>query len=240
MLALASSCCRMLRLQLMSKLLMLPACMACCAALLLLQLSIGKRVVIVDGVGYPAVGSICGVSNAHIARALNIPVVLVGKSGVGDAVDSYNLNACFFEAHGVRVLGGIFNKLPLDGYYSLHNCKQAVEQYFTNLNKGLPYGFIPTVTPAADEKLSAQMLIDACASNVDVSRLLADVNEALLPETPNDVPRAVSAASSRSSSTTPTLPEATQQQQQQQTEQLPTKCRETIEQEAYESGATTG
>jgi AAA domain len=194
--------------------------------------------VIVDGVGYPAVGSICGVSNAHIARALNIPVVLVGKSGVGDAVDSYNLNACFFEAHGVRVLGGIFNKLPLDGYYSLHNCKQAVEQYFSNMNKGLPYGFIATVTPAADEKLSAQMLIDACASNVDVSRLLADVNEALLPETPNEVPTAVSAASSRSSSTTPTPP--VEPQQQKQAEQLPIKCRETIETEAYESGATTG
>jgi BioD-like phosphotransacetylase family protein len=53
----------------------------------------GKKIVVVDGVGYPAVGSICGISNADVARALGAPVLLVGKSGVGDAVDSFNLNA---------------------------------------------------------------------------------------------------------------------------------------------------
>lgn len=51
------------------------------------------RIVLVDGVGYPSVGSICGVSNAHVAQVLEIPVLLVGKKGVGDAVDSFNLNA---------------------------------------------------------------------------------------------------------------------------------------------------
>ena len=53
------------------------------------------RVVLVDGVGYPSVGSICGVSNAHVAQMLQIPVILVGKKGVGDAVDSFNLNATY-------------------------------------------------------------------------------------------------------------------------------------------------
>ena len=53
----------------------------------------GKKLVLIDGVGYPAVGSICGISNADAAKALNASVVLIGKSGVGDAVDSYNLNA---------------------------------------------------------------------------------------------------------------------------------------------------
>lgn len=53
----------------------------------------GKKIVLIDGVGYPAVGSICGVSNSDVARALHAPVLLVGKSGVGDAVDSFNLNA---------------------------------------------------------------------------------------------------------------------------------------------------
>lgn len=62
--------------------------------------SIGKRVVIVDGVGYPSVGSICNLSNAHIAQALGSPVLLIGKSGVGDAVDSFNINAKYFESYG--------------------------------------------------------------------------------------------------------------------------------------------
>ena len=34
----------------------------------------GRKVVIIDGVGYPAVGSICGVSNADIAKALGTKV----------------------------------------------------------------------------------------------------------------------------------------------------------------------
>jgi AAA domain len=56
--------------------------------------------VIVDGVGYPSVGSICDLSNAHLAQALGAPVLLVGKSGVGDAVDSFNINTRFFESYG--------------------------------------------------------------------------------------------------------------------------------------------
>ena len=65
------------------------------------ELAKGRRVVIVDGVGYPAVGSICGVSNAQIAARLSAPVLLVGPKGVGNAVDSHNLNASYFES--VRV-----------------------------------------------------------------------------------------------------------------------------------------
>ena len=55
----------------------------------------GKQIVIIDGVGYPAVGSICGTDNAQVAKAcgylsssdtpkrIPVPVLLVGKSGVG-------------------------------------------------------------------------------------------------------------------------------------------------------------
>jgi AAA domain len=66
----------------------------------IVTISIGKRVVIVDGVGYPSVGSICNLSNAHIAQALGSPVLLIGKPGVGDAVDSFNINAKYFESYG--------------------------------------------------------------------------------------------------------------------------------------------
>lgn len=57
--------------------------------------------------------------------------VQVGRKGVGDAVDAFNLNRVYFEAAGVRVLGAVFNKLPDDtSYYSLNNCKEAVTEYF--------------------------------------------------------------------------------------------------------------
>lgn len=118
-----------------------------------------KRILIIDGVGYPAVGSICGTSNAHIAMAcgypitavpssplrIAAPVLLVGKSGVGDAVDSFNLNATYFEFHNVHVIGAIFNRLSLEGFYSLEHCKSAVEKYFQQVEGKQAFGFVPEV-----------------------------------------------------------------------------------------------
>jgi dethiobiotin synthetase len=119
----------------------------------------GARVVVVDGVGYPSVGSICGVCNAAVARALGAPVLLVGRKGVGDAVDAYNLNASYFGSFGVPVLGGVFNRLPPPAasggavsFYSLDKCAAAVRRYFELYRpQQRAYGFLPELPePAAD------------------------------------------------------------------------------------------
>ncbi|CAH0518043.1 unnamed protein product [Peronospora belbahrii] len=116
-----------------------------------------KKVVVVDGVGYPAVGAICGVSNAQIAKKIEAPVVLVGTKGVGDAVDLFSLNATYFESHGVKVLGGIFNRLPHEGYYSLENCKENVTAYFEQFQpEKRAYGFIPELTDGGHSALAAE------------------------------------------------------------------------------------
>ncbi|CBJ49215.1 conserved unknown protein [Ectocarpus siliculosus] len=142
------------------------------------EISSGKKVVVVDGVGYPAVGSICGVSNGDVAAALKAPVLLVGKSGVGDAVDSYNLNACFFEARGVRVLGGVFNRISTAGYYSLERCREAVTSYFAQANpNALPYGFVPEI---ASLKHAAET--GSVAAKPGVSQ--AEANSTAVPPAP--------------------------------------------------------
>lgn len=75
---------------------------------------------------------------------MNCPVLLIGKSGVGDAVDSYNLNSTYFASYQVKVLGGIFNKIPLDGYYSLEYSTAAITSYFQQYRSyEMPYGYIP-------------------------------------------------------------------------------------------------
>ena len=103
-----------------------------------------RKFVLVDGVGYPSVGSICGLSNAQVAGSLNVPVLLIGRSGVGDAVDAHNLNSVYFQYHGCRVLGSIFNKLSLTGFYSLQACKDAVNLYFDKYGMGQrAYGYVP-------------------------------------------------------------------------------------------------
>ena len=134
------------------------------------ELAKDKDVVIVDGVGFPAVGSICGTDNASVAIASSYPrvepvvdgtstagvvtgrnpmgVLVVGGPGVGGAVDAFNLNATYFEQANVPVLGAIFNKLALDGFYSLENCKEAISSYFAQnehqiKHRRQPFGFVP-------------------------------------------------------------------------------------------------
>lgn len=83
--------------------------------------------------------------------------------GVGDAVDSYNLNATYFESFGVQILGAVFNKLPEEGYYNLNDCRISITQYF-NLYRPSHriYGFIPLVSKQLKEE--ASMIL---AENVD-------------------------------------------------------------------------
>jgi hypothetical protein len=94
-----------------------------------------RKFVLIDGVGFTAVGSIVGVSNADVAKAARAPVCVVCPSGVGGAVDSFNLNATYFEHHGVRVLGGIFNFGRVDGYYSHERCGEYISKWFSKQRK---------------------------------------------------------------------------------------------------------
>ena len=132
------------------------------------KVAFNKQVVVVDGVGFPAVGSICGTDNASVARASGYPspdggarrppgVLLVGGSGVGSAVDAFNLNATYFETAQVPVLGALFNKLSMDGFYSLENCKTQITSYFDQNERQLalgkrPFGFVPLCPGIAGEE----------------------------------------------------------------------------------------
>jgi dethiobiotin synthetase len=167
----------------------------------------GKRVVLVDGVGFPAVGSICGTDNASVSRACGYPilagddgnnsssslftlssanerkpmgVVMVGGSGVGGAVDAFNLNANYFEMKHVPVLGAIFNKLSTEeGYYSLENCKQQVTTYFDQDSHHQamgrrPFGFVPLLPEiaGAEGMDHVQDFFRIFSSHVDVNGIV--------------------------------------------------------------------
>jgi hypothetical protein len=73
---------------------------------------------------------------------------MVGGSGVGGAVDAFNLNVTYFEWVHVPVLGAIFNKLSLEGFYSLEHCKTQISNYFGQNKHQIQhgrqaFGFIP-------------------------------------------------------------------------------------------------
>lgn len=108
-------------------------------------LAANRRVLIVDGVGFPAVGSIVGVDNADVAKAARAPVLLVCKSGVGAAIDSFNLNTCYFVSKGVPVLGAVFNFGDLEGFNSWDKCDENISLWFSKQDgkRERYYGVVP-------------------------------------------------------------------------------------------------
>lgn len=108
------------------------------------RISRGKRLTLIDGVGYPSVGSVVSCSSADVAIACRAPVLIVGRPGVGDAIDSFNLCAAFFESHRIPVLGAIFNKLQPTGFYGRDKCDTYVRKYMAARRpKQHVYGLLP-------------------------------------------------------------------------------------------------
>jgi len=103
----------------------------------------------------------------------------VGGSGVGAAVDAFNLNATYFEMAQVPVMGAIFNKLNTEGYYSLENCKEQVTSYFRQnehqqLQGRIPFGFLPMYEKlGADDAINhVDEYIQLFSNHVDVQAVL--------------------------------------------------------------------
>jgi len=79
----------------------------------ILSMGKDKKVVIIDGVGDPSVGSVVGVSNVDVALSLPCSVIFVGKPGIGAAIDNTVLCVSFMQYKGLSNVGIIYNKIPL-------------------------------------------------------------------------------------------------------------------------------
>lgn len=66
---------------------------------------------IIEGSGHGGVGSVIGINNAQIARALNAPVIMVASGGIGCVIDSVELNLSLFQQEGADVKLILVNKL---------------------------------------------------------------------------------------------------------------------------------
>ncbi len=74
---------------------------------------------LVEGTGHAGVGSVIGLSNAHVARMVGAPAVIVAEAGVGRPIDEIVLNRALFARHGVDVVGAIVNKVDADAHPTL-------------------------------------------------------------------------------------------------------------------------
>lgn len=66
---------------------------------------------IVEGAGHSGVGTVLGMSNAHIARMVDAPVMMVTGGGIGNVVDSVGMNAALFHQKGAEIRAIVANKI---------------------------------------------------------------------------------------------------------------------------------
>ncbi|MDD2273285.1 MAG: AAA family ATPase [Desulfuromonadaceae bacterium] len=66
---------------------------------------------IIEGAGHGGVGSVVGMNNARIAAELNAPVLLVTGGGIGNVIDSVELNLALYQREGADVRIIMANKL---------------------------------------------------------------------------------------------------------------------------------
>jgi BioD-like phosphotransacetylase family protein len=75
-----------------------------------------SNVVLCEGTGHCAVGSIVEASNAAVAAWLGARMVLVANGGLGSSFDELELNHVFCRNHGVEIAGVIINKVRPEKY----------------------------------------------------------------------------------------------------------------------------
>jgi BioD-like phosphotransacetylase family protein len=73
-------------------------------------------VILCEGTGHTAVGSVVDVSNAEVAAMLNARMVLVVNGGIGKALDELEINKVFCDKFGVEIAGVIVNRVEPEKY----------------------------------------------------------------------------------------------------------------------------
>jgi len=69
---------------------------------------------LIEGAGHGGVGSVVGLNNADVAGLVNAPVVMVAGGGIGNVIDSVQLNLGLYEKKRVNVRMLLINKLLAD------------------------------------------------------------------------------------------------------------------------------
>lgn len=88
-------------------------------------------IVLCEGTGHCAVGSIVNVNNANVASLLGADMVLIANGGLGSAFDELELNRVLCEHYGVKIAGVVVNKVRADKYdQTKHYMSKALMKYW--------------------------------------------------------------------------------------------------------------
>jgi len=80
------------------------------------NVSNSSDVVVCEGTGHCAVGSIVNINNGKVASMIGADMVLVANGGLGSAFDELELNRVLCQHYNVRIAGVIINKVMPEKY----------------------------------------------------------------------------------------------------------------------------
>lgn len=93
------------------------------------RVTAASDVVLLEGTGHCAVGSIVGLNNAKVASLVGADMVLVCNGGLGSAFDELELNRILCQHYNVRIAGVILNKVrPDKSEQTAHYMRKAMLQ----------------------------------------------------------------------------------------------------------------
>jgi BioD-like phosphotransacetylase family protein len=105
------------------------------------EISATSQIVLCEGTGHCAVGSIVHASNAQVAKWMNAKMILVANGGLGNTFDELELNKALCDKEGVEICGVIINKvLPEKLEQTRHYISKALQQHW---GKDMLLGCIP-------------------------------------------------------------------------------------------------
>lgn len=117
--------------------------------------------IIVEGTGHVGVGSIVNLSNAAVAKALELDIVMIARGGLGSAFDELALNKALCDQHGVKIAGVILNRvLDEKREMVIHYVSKALEPWEIPLIGCIPFNqFLNTPSMEDFENLFNTILI---------------------------------------------------------------------------------
>ncbi|HEY3308375.1 MAG TPA: AAA family ATPase [Desulfuromonadaceae bacterium] len=129
---------------------------------------------IIEGAGHGGVGSVVGVNNAKVAKMLGAPVLMVTGGGIGNVIDSIELNLALYEREKADVRIIMANKLmPEKRELSLSYLKKAFAE--TDILVTSAFDYSPTLADPTLQHISELMKLPLNGEPGERSRICHNI-----------------------------------------------------------------
>ena len=132
------------------------------------NIGVKKKFVLIDGVGYPSVGSVAGIPSEAIIKSVNATTLIVAEGGVGNAVDSINFIEGYYKSKGINPKHAIINNVDA---HEAKDIASSITKYFSHTSSSIGVlGFVPPIKTNIGE--SFEEYINIFSNEVDFELLM--------------------------------------------------------------------